>query len=344
MMLNNPLLDEQSAEFSALVQEMVEETAVTPKELVFAQGTMRLYHYLPQTEDVYRVPLLLVMSMVSKPYIFDLSAGQSFIEYLVRQGFDIYLVDWGVARSEHKGFGVSDYLDGISACMDEVKRHSGEAELTLLGYCLGGVLTALHAALDKTHAIKNLLQIATPIHGPGMSLQHKLLTSQGLDPDLLVDTFGVVPSHMIEGAFQVLRPLQKSSGQALLLNNLSNREFVKAHLRLVRWGDDALPFPGKAFLELVHDLVVGDKVVKGEFEVHGRKADLSTIKMPILHVLAEHDHVVPFASSHPLVELVSSPDKEEWVIKGGHVSLVAGVGAVTRTWPRMVEWLTPRSL
>jgi polyhydroxyalkanoate synthase len=61
-------------------------------------------------------------------------------------------------------------------------------------------------------------------------------------------------------------------------------------------------------------------------------------------VLAEHDHVVPYAASRDLVPLVRSRDKEEWVIKGGHVSLVAGVGAVTRTWPRIVDWLAPRSV
>lgn len=336
-------LEEQSAELAALEQEMARETAVTPKELVYAKGTLRLYHYLPQTDDVYRVPLLLVMSMVSKPYIFDLAAGQSLVEYLVRQGFDIYLVDWGTARLEHKDFGVADYLKEIGDCVGEVQRHSGEPQLTLLGYCLGGVLTSLYAALESTGALKNLLQIATPIHGPGMALQHKLLTSQGLDPDLIVDTFGNVPAYMVEGGFQVMRPLQKASGQASLLNNTEDREFVKAHLRLVRWGEDALPFPGRAFRELVHDLVVGDKVLKGEFEVNGRKARLGDIRIPALHVLAEHDHVVPYASSHPLIEALGSRDKEEWQIKGGHVSLVAGVGAITRTWPRMAQWLAPRS-
>ncbi|MFT3821970.1 MAG: alpha/beta fold hydrolase [Rubrivivax sp.] len=338
------LLEEHGAELAELEREMVRETAVTPKELVYAKGTLRLYHYLPQTDDIYRVPMLLVMSMVSKPYIFDLAPGQSLIEYLVRQGFDVYLVDWGTARSEHKDFGVADYLDEIGDCVGEVRRHSGEPEITILGYCLGGVLTALYAALESKPVIKNLLQIATPIHGPGMILQHKLLTSQGLDPDLLVKTFGNVPSYMVEGGFQVMRPLQKASGQASLLNNTLDREFVKAHLRLVRWGEDALPFPGRAFLELVHDLVVGDKVVKGQFEVHGRKARLGDIRVPALHVLAEHDHVVPYTSSKPLIEAIGSRDKEEWVIKGGHVSLVAGVGAVTRTWPRLAQWLAPRSV
>jgi len=64
----------------------------------------------------------------------------------------------------------------------------------------------------------------------------------------------------------------------------------------------------------------------------------------VLHVMAEHDHVVPAAASRDLVRLAGSEDKEEMIIKGGHVSLVAGVGAVTRTWPRIVDWLATRSV
>ena len=324
---------------------MARETAVTPKELVHARGTMRLYRYLPQTPDVYRVPLLIVMSLVSKPYIFDLTPGQSFVEHLVRAGFEVYLVDWGTPRAEHRGLKVDDYVaDLLPDCIAHVQEHSGVDDVTLLGYCLGGIFTALYAAMEPKGPLKNLLQLATPVNGEGMELQRRLLTSEGLDPDLIVDTLGNVPSSMIEGAFQMLRPLQKASGQLSLLNNANDPEFVKAHLRIVRWGADALPFPGEAFRQLAHDFVVGNKIVGGEFEVRGRKVDLRDIRVPVLHVLAEHDHVVPYAASRDLVPLVRSLDKEEWVIKGGHVSLVAGVGAVTRTWPRIVEWLAPRSL
>jgi polyhydroxyalkanoate synthase len=340
----NELTATQGAELAELEREMARETATTPRQLVYARGTLRLYHYLPQTADVYRVPLLLVMSMVSKPYIFDLAPGQSFIEHLVRNGFDVYLVDWGTPRAEHRDLGVNGYVaDFIPDCIAQVQRHSGERDVTLLGYCLGGILTTLYAALEPKGPLKNLLLVATPINGEGLELQRKLL-SQGLDADLIVDTLGNVPAHMVESAFQILRPLQKLSGQLSLLNNLADREFIKAHLRIVRWGADALPFPAEAFRDLVHDFVLENKIVRGEFEVRGRRVDLGDIRVPVLHVLAEHDHVVPYASSRDVVRLVGSRDKEEWIIKGGHVSLVAGLGAVTRTWPHIVQWLAPRSV
>jgi polyhydroxyalkanoate synthase len=330
---------------AALEDEMVRETATTPKELVYARGTLRLYHYLPQTDEVFRVPVLIVMSLVSKPYIFDLTAGQSFIEHLVRAGFDVYLIDWGTPRSEHRSLQVDDYVaDLIPDCIAQVQAHSGEVQVNMIGYCLGGIFAALYAAYEHDGPLKNLILLATPINGHGMELQRKLLTSQGLDPDLIVDTLGNVPSAMIEGAFQMLRPLQKASGQATLLNNLADPAYVKAHLRIVRWGADALPFPGEAFRQLAHDFVLDNKIVEGTYVVRGRKCNLADIRIPVLHVVAEHDHVVPSAASRDLVPMVGSEDKEEWMIKGGHVSLVAGVGAVTRTWPRLVEWMAPRSV
>lgn len=338
-------LAEQRKAMSALEAEMARETAVTPKELVHARGTLRLYHYLPQTDEVYRVPLLIAMSLVSKPYIFDLTPGQSLVEYLVRAGFDIYLIDWGLPRQEHRSLGIDDYVaDLLPECIAQVQAHSGEPDVTLLGYCLGGIFATLYAARENQGPLKNLLLLATPINGEGMVLQRKLLTSQGLDPDVLVDTLGNIPSAMVERAFQMLRPLQKAAGQASLLNKLGDPAFVKAHLRIVRWGADALPFPGEAFRQLAKDFVLGNKIVKGEMTVRGTRCDLGRIRVPLLHVVAEHDHVVPTAASADLVRLAGSRDRQEFVIKGGHVSLVAGVGASTRTWPRMVEWLAPRSV
>lgn len=104
-----------------------------------------------------------------------------------------------------------------------------------------------------------------------MELQRKLLTTQGLDPDVVVDTLGNIPPAMVEAAFQLMRPLQKAAGQAALLNNAADPAIVKAQLRITRWGANALPLPGETFRQLAHDFVHDNKIVKGDFEVRGRK-------------------------------------------------------------------------
>jgi len=82
----------------------------TPKAELYRQGTLVLYHYLPQTEEVYRVPVLLVMSLINKPYIIDLAPGQSLVEYLVQNGFDVYLIDWGAPRDEDRSLRLEVYV------------------------------------------------------------------------------------------------------------------------------------------------------------------------------------------------------------------------------------------
>jgi len=341
-MLLDELIESRNAEIEALQQEMVRETAVTPKELLYARGTVRLYHYLPQTDDVYRVPLLMIMSLVSKPYVFDLTPGQSLVEFLVRAGFDVYLVDWGTPRYEHRNVSLEDYVaDWLPDCIAQVQRFSGERELSLLGYCLGGILTTLYAAMDPKGPVKNLPLLTTPINGEGMELMRQL--AKGLDADNIIETFGNVPVSVIQAGFNIQRPLQRAAGRYSVMNNVADREFIKTTLRLVRWGDEALPVAGAAFLQMHHDIFIENKIVRGEFKLRGRKVRLGDIRIPVLHVLAEHDHVVPKAASADLIRLVGSTDKEEWIIKGGHVSVVAGVGAVARTWPRIVDWLAPRS-
>ena len=74
------------------------DVGMTPKDVIYSRGTLRLYHYRPQSDEVYRIPVVLVMSLVSKPYILDLTPGVSFVEFLLKQGFDVFMIDWGVPR------------------------------------------------------------------------------------------------------------------------------------------------------------------------------------------------------------------------------------------------------
>jgi polyhydroxyalkanoate synthase len=328
-----------------VLDEISREIATTPKDVIFSRGTLKLYHYRPQADELYRVPLLLVMSLVSKPYILDLAPGQSFIEFLVRQGFDVYMIDWGVPRDEHKHLRFDDYVcDFIPQCVAKVLEDCGEPDINVIGYCLGGVLAACYAALHASGPLRSLALFATPINSDGMELNKKLIESEGFDVDLLVDKLGNVPPEIVAASMQMLRPLQKAAGQMSLLNNLEDDAFVRAHLRMAQWGADQIPFPGETFRQLANDFIRDNKILKGSFELGGKKVRLRNIKIPVLHVVAEHDHIVPYASSKDLIPKVGSKDKSEWLIKGGHVSLVAGRNAQLRMWPQVDGWLAERSV
>lgn len=315
----------------------------TPKELVFSTETACLYHYEPLQDEVYRLPVLIVMSPVAKGYILDLAHGQSLIEYLLLQGHDVYMLDWTAPRREQATLGLAEYvIDLVGGCIEAVASDSGEDDLTLIGYCMGGMLSAMYTALNPRGPVKNLACFTTPVNGDGMALYKKWMSSPSFDIDRLVDQLGIIPGDFINSSIQALRPLQRSANQMRLLNNVEDDAFVKAHLRFDRWAVDQLPIPGHLARDMVHDFIVGNKIVDGALELRGKTVDFAKITVPFLHVAALYDHIVPAAASRDLIGLVGSTDKQEIVMKGGHVSLVAGGNAVFRLWPQLDNWLATR--
>jgi polyhydroxyalkanoate synthase subunit PhaC len=318
---------------------------LTPKTSIWSRGTLKLYHYHAQADEVYRVPLVLVMSLVSKPYILDLAPGQSLIEFLVKKGFDVYMIDWGVPRPEDCRLRLEDYvLDLLPECLDKVTRDSGESEVSIVGYCMGGLLASMYAALETEGPLRNLVCFTTPIDFDGMGLFKRWTDPRHFDVDRIVDSLGNVPPELLYASFNLLRPVSQAIGRVQLWDNLWNDRFVESYRRFDRWAADQIPFPGECFRQTTKELQQANKLVKKEFELGGRVVDLGEIKVPLLHVVAEHDHIVPYEASRALVPMAGSADKTEMMLKGGHVSLVAGANAVNRLWPRIEAWLAERSL
>ena len=317
----------------------------TPKDIIYKRGTLNLYHYLPIADEVYRVPILIVMATSNRGYILDLAPGQSFIEFLLRSGYDVYLVDWTPPSAEEKSLRFEDYtLDFIPECVKRVKKDSGIKDLTLIGYCMGGVLSVLYVALHPKTQPKNLVCFTTPINFQSMELFAKWSDRRYFDVDRLVDTMGNVPSELIFTGFEMLRPASRIAGQLQLWEQMWNEEHVKSYRMFEKWSTDTLPIAGEYFRQTVKELIWENNLFKGDLKIGGRSANLANITAPMLSVVAEHDHIVPYAAAHPLIEQVSSTEKEEVVLKGGHISLVAGANAQKRLWPRLDAWLGARSV
>jgi len=316
---------------------------VTPRETLFSQGTLKLHHFKPQADAVYRVPVLIVTSLVNQPYILDLVPGQSMVAHLLKQGFDVYMIEWGRPRREHAGLTLEDHvLDRLPRCVERVLQHSGETRLSIIGYCVGGLLSVLYAALHPKAPLKNLVCMAAPVNGNGLE-SLKAWMGPDFDVEALLEHYGNVPADWVQNTLRALRPFGKMAGAMSLLNQIDNDDVVRSNLRMGKWETDNIPFPGAVFRQMVNDFLRGNKLVKGEWAIGGRRVDLAQITVPLLHLLAADDHITPYASSRDLVPMVGSPDKQELILKGGHVGLVAGRGAQTRMWPALDAWLAPRS-
>ena len=316
----------------------------TPRDLLHQRGTYALYRYRPLASEIYRVPLLLVMAVTNRGYILDLVPGQSLVEFLLRQGYDVFMVDWNPPRPDEKKLRLEDYvLEFIPDAVRRVQRASGEQDVNLVGYCMGGVLSTLYAALHAGGPVQNLATFTTPIDFTGMKLFSTWADKRYFDVDRLVDAAGNAPPELIYASFDMLRPADKLAGTMQLIDKLWDDEYVKSYRMFDRWAGDILPLPGEFFRQTIKELMWENRLFKGELTLGGRAVRLDRITIPLLHAIAEHDHIVPYDASRPLVALAGSADKQELVLKGGHVSLVAGGNAIKRLWPRLDAWLGKRS-
>jgi polyhydroxyalkanoate synthase len=321
------------------------EVGVTPRDTLYSQGTMRLYRFRPVTDEVYRVPVVFVMSLVSKPYILDLAPGQSFVEYLLKQGFDVYMIDWGIPRQEDRKLRLDDYVtDMMPKCFDAISQKTGVDDVTILGYCMGGDFGLMYAGAYPEGPVKNLISVATPVDFEGMGLLRRWADPRWFDVDRLVDAYGNIPAELIKRSLEFLRPLDRPFSYIRLWDNLWDEQYVYNWRIRFKWADDQIPFPGEAYRQFTKELMWGNKLIKGELKLGDRTVDLRKINASVLNAMAEFDHISPYDATKPLLSYIGNEDKQDLTVRGGHVSLIAGANAILRLWPTVNEWLAPRSV
>jgi polyhydroxyalkanoate synthase len=333
-----------------LLREAPPETGQTPREEVWAKGKARLYRYEPEKRK-YPVPVVLVYALILRPYILDLVPGNSFIEYLLGRGFEVYLLDWGVPDAEDKNLSFEHYvLDYLPEALEKVLGASRVDGVTLFGYCQGGTMSVMYASLFPEH-LKNLVLLATPVDfapdDPGPFGLWTLWSRSGFfDPDPLVETFGNAPDdlrgRLLEESTRLPWLFAHRTG-ANVWDRPALDKAVESFLAVSKWVDDGVPFPGEAFRRWIKDFYQQNKLVKGELELRGRRIYLSNIGCPVLNVAGEKDYICPVSQTEATMDLVSSEDRESLVVDAGHVGLMGGRVASEELWPRVADWLEPRS-
>jgi len=316
----------------------------TPREAIYRTNKSILYRYGPQAPKRHAVPVLFVPNLgISRPYIFDLMPGSSFVEHMVQQGFDFYLLDWGVFGDEDNGLTVDECVTRILPKMVRKLLQRSEAEgVNLLGYCMGGPLAAAYAALYP-EPVKTLINMAGPIDYAQAGVFTTWLDARYYDVDKLVDTFGSMPADLVRAGFKMLRPTMDLTTYGNLWWNLWNEKYVEGYLALNRWANEYVPFPGEFFRQWVKEFYQANKLIKGELSLGGQPVRLSAIRCPLFVVGAKHDYICPPKCARARMDAVESTDKQYMELPGGHISLIAGRSAARQVWPRVSAWLAERS-
>jgi polyhydroxyalkanoate synthase len=323
--------------------------AQTPKELVWALNKARLYRYIPVVplEKRHAIPLLLVFALMNRPSILDLRRGHSFVEFMVSQGYDVYLLDWGVPGLEDAHLKMDDYiLDYLPRAIRKVKLLSGAQEFSLLGWCIGAILTTAYAALRPDDGLRNLMLLTAPLDfsDPSKLTFARWTDEKYFDVERVLAVFGNMPGEMIDYGAKALRPIENYVVNYLKLwDNLDNPSVVESWHAMNTWVTDNIPMAGGAFRQLIVDLYRNNLLMKGEWIVRGERVDLKRLRASLLTVIAQGDHITPPCQSEAIISRIGSTDTDVHRVPGGHIGIMAGSAAHKQTWPYIDEWLGARS-
>jgi polyhydroxyalkanoate synthase subunit PhaC len=306
----------------------------TPHTVAWSENKWRLLRFTP-TERKFQRPILMVPSLINRWYVLDLGSGRSLIEWLVAQGHEVYCIDWGTPGAEDR-FLTWDDIGGryLGRAVRHVARHSPTGDAHLLGYCLGGALAAPYVAAFPD-GIASFLALATPIDFSEAGIMALWTRQPGFDVRSIVDAFGNVPWPLMQASFKMMRPTLDATKVIGLLDRAWDDEFLDGFLATEKWGNDNVSFPGECYARYIEELYRGNALVAGTFSLLGKRVDLADITCPVLALAFADDHIVPVACAKPLIDLVSSRDKQLVVDRGGHVGAVVSRKAAGRLWPAL---------
>jgi polyhydroxyalkanoate synthase len=292
---------------------------------------------------------------MNKSYILDLQPGKSWIQNLLRQGFDVYLINWNAPSSIDKYISFDDYVNYyLDHCVEIVEKKRDVEKVTLHGYCLGATMSVMYTATHQ-EKVRNLVTIA-PIIDANQDSTVLANFAKNIDVDKLVDTLGNFTSEQLYTCYSMLKPFKQGVNKYInLVQNIDNKKFVENFLGVEKWLYDTPPIAGETFRQWIKDIYQNNLLAKNEMrikEISGTDnhvtddhniIDLSKVRVPLLNIVAEEDHLVAPASSAALNDLVSSKDKRLMRFHTGHVGLIASSYSQNNVLPKVGQWIKSRS-
>jgi polyhydroxyalkanoate synthase subunit PhaC len=316
----------------------------SPSEVVYEEDQLKVLHYTGGTQRV-RTPLLFVFALVNRSYILDLKPGKSVVEHFVRRGFDTYLIDWGIPTDADRHLTLDDYVNGyIPNVVNFLRERCGVPQVNVLGYCMGGTMSAMFTALHQK-LVKNLILLAAGIDfGGSESLLQLWTKDKYFDVDKFVDVLGNVPPTFLQSSFLMLKPIQNLLEKPIsFIEKMDDEKFVDDFFTMETWLQDNVPVPGEVFREFVKYLYQQNRLMKGTMPVGRHQVSLKGITCPVLNIMARKDDLVPCSQSIPFNDVVSSTDRKTMQLDAGHIGLAVGGRAQKELWPNAAEWLAERS-
>ena len=319
------------------------EVGQTPQEVLEETRAYGLLHYQQMVAKTAKTPILVVYALINRSYVLDLQSDKSWVRSLLSQGFDVYLIDWKPPTAADKYVSFDDYVNCyVDDCVNTVLKKTKTDKLTLHGYCMGATMSTMYTTLHQ-EKVRNLAVIA-PVVDTEKDTTVIGNLAKNMDVNKMVNIIGNLPAEQLYACYSALKPFKQGVNKYFnLVQNIDNDQFVGNFLRIEKWLYDTPPIAGETFRQWVADIYQKNLFVKNELKLGSELIDLSRIKVPLLNIVADEDHLVSPQCSAPLNDVVSSTDKRLMRFHTGHVGLIASLYSQNNVLPKVGQWLKARS-
>lgn len=342
----------------------------TPHKALYSDGLMQIRYYpplddwqIPLGDDKYltvepndkAVPLVIVPPLAASSLVFDLMPKRSLVRYFLAKGYSVYLIDWGEPTHEHAHLRIKDYaVDMMGDALEKIREHADQDQISLMGWCMGGMFNLIHAALTQDPNIKNLITIASPIDsrqgGVGGGIisafrkpaelisQYTNFRIHNVDPRYLQ-----IPGRMNAIAFKLTNPIGSLASYWDLIINLWDRDFLKSHTTTASVLDNMLDYPGGIIQDFAVKFALNNDLSEGQMHIGGQHVDFANIHSALLAFAGDSDALVTPDAARKSLTMVSSEDTEFVTAPGGHAGVIMGTKAPEHVWKVAADWLSTRS-
>jgi polyhydroxyalkanoate synthase len=331
-----------------LIRDPTQVVGRTPYDVVYRRDKLevRRYHHLhTRLKPHFDLPVLLVPPLMVKPFIFDLWPGRSLVRHLLDRGFDVFLVDFGEPDAADAYVTLDHYvLEWLPTACRQVCAAADRRELSMIGYCMGGLFALMHLGVNRDRSVRNLVTIGAPLDVSKMGLFAWASKIAGGQVEFLARRIGNIPGGVSSAVFRLLSPAKNVTRYADLFMNMWDREYVNGFDAMNQWIAQFIDYPQGAFLQFTRDFMQRNQLIEGKMRFGGRVADLGRVRANLLAFAGRSDQIAPPEAVRAQIDAVGSEDVTFRLAPGGHIGVFSGATAPRYVWQPLAEWLAGRSM
>lgn len=298
-----------------------ENLAVSKGAVVWKNEMLELIQYKPITEKVYKTPILIIPPQINKFYAMDLTPMTSMVQFLLAMEQQTFVISWRNPGKEHRGWGLSDYIDSLVQATEVVRKITKSPKLNVSGACSGGITTATFASLLAAAGDKRINAITFMVC---------VLNPQKEDSDI-----GQIVS---DGSLEIARKLSKARGilkgddlarmfawmrpNDLIWNYVVNNYLMGEDpppYDVLFWNNDTTNLPAQLHSDYLDIALHQPFDNPGAVEVAGHKADLRKVTADAFVVAGLTDHITPWKACYRTPGLLGSRNIEFILSSSGHL-------------------------